>query len=154
MIVNSFFVDMEGNSLSFINRNLEIFGFGNDEEALRTSFLEVLDNSMDAILNNSNVSSNEKEIVIKIMKVSDVEYALDITDNGIGMRGKDIPDLCCGMFQTSKQESQLQYVGKFGVGLKGILLYYDAVLTVSSSIQSEKEITSYKVFVVCYYSYS
>lgn len=154
MIVNSICVDMEGKSLSFINRNLEVFGFGNDEEALRTSFIEVLDNSMDAILNNSSVSTNEKEIVIKIIKVSDREYALEITDNGIGMCGKDIPDLCCGVFQTSKRESQLQYVGKFGVGLKGILLYYNAVLTVSSSNQSEKEITSYKVLLDCYYSSS
>lgn len=136
---------MEEGSFHFMKRNMELFGFGSEEEALRTTFIELFDNSMDALLANSNLPPSSKEINIKLSQQTDGLYCIDITDNGIGMPGNTIPSLCGGIFQTSKQESQEQSVGKFGVGLKAIMMYYNTTLTVSSSILLETEITSYKV---------
>lgn len=58
------------------------------------------------------------------------------------MKGDLIPSLCGGVFSTSKGDSQSQTIGKFGVGLKAILLYYHATLTVSSSTRNEDCVTS------------
>ena len=44
-------------SYGFVKHNLEIFGFGNDTQAMITSFLELLDNSIDGVLANKTVSA-------------------------------------------------------------------------------------------------
>ena len=136
---------MESNSFAFVKRNLEIFGFGNDEEAIQSTFIELLDNSIDALLQNTTLDVNEKMIEIKLSQQSDHSFCFDIIDNGIGMKGDDIPLLCGGFFHSTKQQTQCQSIGKFGIGLKAILLYYNSTLTVSSSLLSEESITSYKV---------
>lgn len=61
------------------------------------------------------------------------------------MTGDSIPSLCGGMFSTSKGDSQSQTIGKYGVGLKAILLFYHATLTVSSSTRNEDCVTSYRL---------
>ena len=60
------------------------------------------------------------------------------------MKSDLIPVLCGGVFTSSKRDtSQQQTIGRFGVGLKAILLYYNATLTVSSSTINEDNIASY-----------
>ena len=61
------------------------------------------------------------------------------------MKGDSIPSLCGGMFSTSKGDSQSQTIGKYGVGLKAILLFYHSTLTVSSSTRDEDCVTSYRL---------
>ena len=61
---------MESNSFAFVKRNLEIFGFGNDEEAIQSTFIELLDNSIDALLQNTTLDVNEKMIEIKLSQQS------------------------------------------------------------------------------------
>lgn len=65
-----------------------------------------------------------------------------------------VPALCGGVFHSSKQEKGCT-IGKYGVGLKAIMLFYDTVLSVSSSTVSESSISSYQVRVhsLCYFSY-
>ena len=80
---------MESNSFAFVKRNLEIFGFGNDEEAIQSTFIELLDNSIDALLQNTTLDVNEKMIEIKLSQQSDHSFCFDIIDNGIGMKGDE-----------------------------------------------------------------
>ena len=63
---------------------------------------------------------------------------------GIGMSCDSIPELCGGIFNSSKQK-QGSYIGKYGIGLKAIMLYYQTALNVSSSTTEELSITSYQV---------
>ena len=119
---------------------MELFGFQNEGEALYTTFLEVLDNCIDAILSDNNMKDEEREISISLTTSSSSSdmISLSAVDNGIfmlifkqnflflgiGMEGDSIPSLLGGIFNSSKSNtSQHQTIGKFGVGLKAILLY-------------------------------
>lgn len=64
---------------------------------------------------------------------------------GIGMDGEAIPLLCGGVFSTSKNQGNQSTVGKYGVGLKAILLYYHSILSVSSSTRRQSNVTSYRL---------
>ena len=64
---------------------------------------------------------------------------------GIGMDGEAIPLLCGGVFSTSKNQGNQSTVGKYGVGLKTILLYYHSILSVSSSTRRQSNVTSYRL---------
>lgn len=56
-----------------------------------------------------------------------------------------IPELCGGIFNSTKQKKG-SFIGKYGIGLKAIMLYYQTTLNVSSSTIEEAFITSYQVF--------
>ncbi|KAK8824143.1 hypothetical protein WA556_003468 [Blastocystis sp. ATCC 50177/Nand II] len=79
------------------------------------------------------------------------EYRFIVIDNGIGMEDSQIPSLCGGLFKTSKRFSQTSFngttgtIGKYGVGIKAILLYYNTEITVSSSTLSESSIATYQL---------
>ena len=137
---------------------MELFGFQNEDEALYTTFVEVLDNCIDAVLSDNNIKDEEREISISLTPSSSSTnmISLSAVDNGIvmyffsflylgiGMEGDTIPSLLGGIFTSSKSCSfQHQTIGKFGVGMKAIILYYNALLTVSSSTLHEHNITSY-----------
>ena len=47
--------------------------------------------------------------------------------------------------ETIQLESVLLTVGKYGVGLKAILLYYHSILSVSSSTRRQSNVTSYRL---------
>ena len=67
------------------------------------------------------------------------------------MEDSQIPSLCGGLFKTSKRFSQTSFngttgtIGKYGVGIKAILLYYNTEITVSSSTLSESSIATYQL---------
>lgn len=61
------------------------------------------------------------------------------------MEDSQIPSLCGGLFKTSKRFSQTASIGKYGVGIKSILLYYNTHITVSSSTLSESSIATYQL---------
>ena len=61
------------------------------------------------------------------------------------MDGEAIPLLCGGVFSTSKNQGNQSTVGKYGVGLKAILLYYHSILSVSSSTRRQSNVTSYRL---------
>ena len=149
---------MERHPTSFIKQNMELFGFQNKDEALYTTFVEVLDNCIDAVLSDNNIKDEEREISISLAPSSSSSdfISLSAIDNGIimyipsysslgiGMEGDTIPFLLGGIFASSKNStSQHQTIGKFGIGMKAILLYYNALLTVSSSTIHESNVTSY-----------
>lgn len=138
---------MSEDSLLFVKKNIEIFGFGTTDEALMTSFVELLENSIDAVLSNQSIHPTSKVIEFRITKKHHDILCFTVIDNGIGMSNESIPVLCGGIFHTSKQNRTDQTVGKFGVGLKAIMIYYNTTLSVSSSLLSETAISSYKVIV-------
>ena len=74
---------MESKPVSFVQQNMELFGFQNENEALFTSFVELLDNCVDAVIANTAIDREEKEINISLTSnKSGEEYSFSTVDNG------------------------------------------------------------------------
>lgn len=73
---------MDSKSVSFVKENMELFGFGNADDALFTSFVEVLDNSIDAVLNNPEPVDESTIRVSLVASRIPGEYTLSTVDNG------------------------------------------------------------------------
>lgn len=72
----------ESESIGFVKNNMEVFGFSNDDQAMITSFLELLDNSIDAVLSTS-ILDGSRTIDCSITKTSaEGEYRFIVIDNG------------------------------------------------------------------------
>ena len=69
-------------SIGFVKNNMEVFGFSNDDQAMITSFLELLDNSIDAVLNTS-ILDGSRTIDCSVTRTStEGEYRFVFIDNG------------------------------------------------------------------------
>ena len=73
---------MDPKSTTFVKENMELFGFGNADDALFTSFIEVLDNSIDAVLNNPNPVDEPTIRVSLVSSKQPNEFTLSTVDNG------------------------------------------------------------------------
>ena len=71
-------------SASFIRQNLDILGFKNKEEAFITTLMELLDNSIDAVVHNTKTPTEERSIVITVAK-SEKANSIQIVDNGMSI---------------------------------------------------------------------
>ena len=71
-------------SASFIRQNLDILGFKNEEEAFITTLMELLDNSIDAVVHNTKTPIEERSIVITVAK-SENANSIQIVDNGMSI---------------------------------------------------------------------
>ena len=69
-------------SASFIRQNLDILGFKNEEEAFITTLMELLDNSIDAVVHKPKTPVEERSIVITVSKDENAN-TIQIVDNGI-----------------------------------------------------------------------
>lgn len=72
-------------SASFIRQNLDILGFKSEEEAFITTLMELLDNSIDAVVHNSNQCIEGRSIVITVSKKEDANI-IQVVDNGRHLR--------------------------------------------------------------------
>lgn len=73
---------MEDNrSASFIRQNLELLGFSDENEAFTTTLMELIDNSIDAVIQNTSISVEEREIELSVT-LSSKGYCVQIVDNG------------------------------------------------------------------------
>lgn len=73
---------MEDNrSASFIRQNLELLGFSDENEAFTTTLMELIDNSIDAVIQNTSISVEEREIDLSVT-LSSNGYCVQIVDNG------------------------------------------------------------------------
>ncbi|KAK8803860.1 hypothetical protein WA158_001554 [Blastocystis sp. Blastoise] len=128
-------------SYSFIKNNLELFGFGNKTQGFFSTFVELFENSVDALEINTYQQN-------KIIKISINQYQLEVTnekkvsieisDNGVGIVYNEIIPVCTQIFNSTKQIKQendipelkkekdmvRSFVGKFGIGLKAVLMYF------------------------------
>ncbi|VWU50243.1 DNA topoisomerase VI, b subunit, putative [Hepatocystis sp. ex Piliocolobus tephrosceles] len=130
---------------SFFFKNLSVTGF-HEENALFMTVKELFDNSVDALSNNkirdsenvcnnnNNLDSNNIDDINNIRKkkkkkieILIKEYNKDLSfyeiicrDNGEGIEIKDLEKFS-DFFLTSKEKDKTS--GKFGIGLKTILLY-------------------------------
>ena len=71
-------------SASFIRQNLDILGFKNEEEAFITTLMELLDNSIDAVVHNTKTPIEERSIVITVAKNENAN-SIQIVDNGMSI---------------------------------------------------------------------
>ena len=69
-------------SASFIRQNLDILGFKNEEEAFITTLMELLDNSIDAVVHKPKPPVEERSIVITVSKDENAN-TIQVVDNGI-----------------------------------------------------------------------
>lgn len=105
-------------TFSFFYKNLTVAGFY-EENALFMTVKELFDNSIDA-LSNLKIEEKKVEIVIKEYNKDLSFYEIICRDNGEGIKIKDLEKFG-EMFLTSKENCKT--TGKFGIGLKTILLY-------------------------------
>ncbi|SBT77501.1 DNA topoisomerase VI, b subunit, putative [Plasmodium ovale] len=106
---------------SFFFKNLSVTGFY-EENALFMTVKELFDNSIDAVCSKKGNEKKEKriEILIKEYNKNSSLYEIMCRDNGEGAEIKDLEKFS-EMFLTSKENCRT--TGKFGIGLKTILLY-------------------------------
>ncbi|CAD2109023.1 hypothetical protein YYG_01567 [Plasmodium vinckei petteri] len=114
---------------SFFFKNLSVTGFY-EENCLFMTVKELFDNSIDALCNKKGDESieeegkgiREKKIEIEIKEYGSNSsfYEIICRDNGEGIEVKDLENIS-EMFLTSKEKCITS--GKFGIGLKTILLY-------------------------------
>ena len=73
---------VDTDALSFLKKNMEIFGFASSSEALKTSFIELLDNSVDAVVNNHSIPASSKSISMKLSKQENRNgiYAFEVVE--------------------------------------------------------------------------
>ncbi|GAW81602.1 hypothetical protein, conserved [Plasmodium gonderi] len=110
--------ESNNSTYSFFYKNLSVTGFY-EENALFMTVKELFDNSIDAL---SGVKGKGKEVQISIREHDRnlSLYEIICRDNGEGTEIKDLEKFS-EMFLTSKDNSKTS--GKFGIGLKTILLY-------------------------------
>lgn len=138
-------------STQFLQRNLELLGFGNARDALAQCVKEVFENAMDAVL-----ASDSARELLRIRVRNDTHrprwIEIECTDTGSGIRTHEIAQLCCGAFATTKAQWRNQddpstvaapTSGKYGVGLKAAMLYsqqhdQDACLRITTTASSSE----------------
>ncbi|ETW16498.1 hypothetical protein PFFVO_04551 [Plasmodium falciparum Vietnam Oak-Knoll (FVO)] len=103
--------DKNNSTYSFFFKNLSVTGFY-EENALFMTVKELFDNSVDALYNNDK-EDNEYDKSLSYYKIT-------CRDNGKGSKIKDLEKFS-EIFLTSKDNCSTS--GKFGIGLKTILLY-------------------------------
>lgn len=112
------FESSTNSTFSFFYKNLTVAGFY-EENALFMTVKELFDNSIDA-LSNLKIEEKKVEIVVKEHNRDLSFYEIICRDNGEGIKIKDLENFG-EMFLTSKENCKT--TGKFGIGLKTILLY-------------------------------
>ncbi|SCO92955.1 DNA topoisomerase VI, b subunit, putative [Plasmodium malariae] len=131
-------IENSKSTYSFFFKNLSVTGFY-EENALFMTVKELFDNSIDALCSskvheNKEDKKGEKRVVQEVEKKVDKKveilireynknlsfYEITCRDNGEGTEIKDLEKFS-EMFLTSKDKCKTS--GKFGIGLKTILLY-------------------------------
>lgn len=138
-------------STQFLQRNLELLGFGNARDALVQCVKEVFENAMDAVL-----ASDSAREMLRIRVRNDAQrpqwIEIECTDTGSGIRTHEITQLCCGAFATTKASRRspddtptkaAPTSGKYGVGLKAAMLYsqqhdQNACLSITTTASSSE----------------
>jgi len=72
----------------FFYRNRELAGFDTPIKSLYTAFREIMENSLDG----AEIGGISPDIFIAIKKRSEDVYTIFISDNGIGIPGKKVPN--------------------------------------------------------------
>jgi len=124
----------------FFYRNREIAGFSNPVRALYQSVRELVENSLDATETHGILP----EIYLKIDVDKDKEdrIILEIEDNGIGIPGREIPNVFGRVFYGSKYTLR-QTRGVFGLGVKMAVLYAQITTGMPIYIKSSTLNSSY-----------
>ena len=110
------------NILRHITENFELYGFGNEQNAVLQCTKELIENSFDACKDAREVG-REVRVVFQENEISSKYLNIEVTDNGCGM-GDPEEMLCC--FRSTKSESNVPgspAFGKYGAGLSVSLLY-------------------------------
>ena len=108
-----------------ILENFPLFGFGSPQLSILQSVKELIENSIDACLMNT-----EGKILISFSLISEEKFiVLEVSDNGFGMTNPKEHLTCFATTKSSGNQfgsdniSMLKQTGKFGVGLSACLLY-------------------------------
>ena len=102
----------------FFYRNRELAGFDSPAKSLYTAFREIIENSFDG----AEIGGINPDIFVSIRKKSDDVYTIFISDNGIGIPGKKVPNALAKLLFGGKYVER-QSRGHFGLGASMTVLY-------------------------------
>jgi len=102
----------------FFYRNRELAGFDTPIKSLYTAFREIMENSLDG----AEIGGISPDIFIAIKKRSEDVYTIFISDNGIGIPSKKVPNALAKLLFGGKYVER-QSRGHFGLGASMTVLY-------------------------------
>jgi DNA topoisomerase VI subunit B len=104
-----------------------------DGDAFAQIIKELVDNAVDACLSSKKEDSSPKRVRVDIQPTKEDEHLLrvTVTDNGCGMH--DI-QACVDPFRTSKQDTESNTAGRYGIGLTLCLLHAQRLVRGSCAV--------------------
>lgn len=110
--------------------NLPLFGFGDDEESLWMTTLELVHNSLDSLKSSALANINPRNAVtrpeLKISFTKTLEDAacmqVSVFDNGCGIASLTDSLQCFYSTKTGPRQVNTLSAGRFGVGLSACIL--------------------------------
>jgi len=97
----------------FLHEYKEIAGYGTPSRAIYQTIRELVENALDA----TDVYGIKPDIVLVIEEIGKEKYRIRITDNGIGVDPKYVPNAFASVLSSSKYKFR-QSRGRFGLGVK------------------------------------
>lgn len=102
----------------FFYRNRELAGFDTPAKSLYTAFREIIENSFDG----AEIGGINPDIFVMIKKRKEDIYTIFISDNGIGIPSKKVPNALAKLLFGGKYVER-QSRGHFGLGASMTVLY-------------------------------
>jgi DNA topoisomerase-6 subunit B len=102
----------------FFYRNRELAGFDTPAKSLYTAFREIIENSFDG----AEMGGINPDVFVSIKERSEDVYTIFISDNGIGIPGKKVPNALAKLLFGGKYVER-QSRGHFGLGASMTVLY-------------------------------
>lgn len=115
----------------FFYRNRELAGFDTPAKSLYTAFREIIENSFDG----AEIGGINPDIVVAIKEKSEDVYTIFISDNGIGIPGKKVPNALAKLLFGGKYVER-QSRGHFGLGASMTVLYSQITTNLPTRILS------------------
>ena len=130
----------------FFYRNRELAGFDTPVKSLYTAFREIIENSLDG----AEIGGINPDIVVAIKKCSEDVYTIFISDNGIGIPGKKVPNALAKLLFGGKYVER-QSRGHFGLGASMTVIYSQITTNLPTRVLSctrgSKEIEEYHLMI-------
>ncbi len=104
-----------------------------DGDAFAQIIKELVDNAVDACLSPNQEDASPKRVRVEIQPTKEDDHLLrvTVTDNGCGM---DNIQACVNPFRTSKQDTESNTAGRYGIGLTLCLLHAQRLVRGSCAV--------------------
>lgn len=129
----------------FFEKNRHLLGYDNPTKALLTVVKEAVDNSLDSC-ERGNILPN---IDVKIMRKNENRFKISISDNGLGITKRHIPNAFGKLLYGSKFHKLQQSRGQQGMGISSAVLYSQLTTgrpaVIKSKVAGEDKVRVYHI---------